>query len=187
MGIQNQPSTFDWLKLLGLFVLLCVVAFDIFAVRIRSRELARTVSEQKYEMDALRASCEKQIQEMKEQINQQRMSPQTNPVSVEEHKKATVRCSKCDGKGEIEIKKRCEHCGGSGKIKETHKVWKSGGVVYGSDGSWWNRRGREKISTTYSDCTHCLPGAFRGGGSKGYTIEKKVCPMCNGRGRVEAN
>ncbi len=171
MESQNQPSTFDWIKLLGVFVLSCVVAFDIFAVRIRSRELARTVSEQKYEMDELRASFEKQIQELKEQINQQRMSPKTNPAPV-------VRCSKCDGKGEIEIKKRCEHCGGSGKIRETHTRWKRGDYI---------RDGHYSTSSTYFDCPYCLPGPFRGGGSKGYTIEKKVCPMCNGRGRVGSN
>ena len=229
MDSRNQPSTFDWLKLLGLFVLLCFVSFDIFAVRVRNKALERTIDAQKYEMDEMRSSFakqiqtlndkvavrdgnkalertigeqkhemdkmrvsfEKQIKEVKNQIDQQKDQPEANrnpapaPSASPERKKATVRCSKCDGNGEIEEKKWCEYCGGSGKIKETHKVWKDGGTVYGANGSWWNRRGREKISTIYSDCTHCLPGGFRGGGSKGYRIEKRTCPKCNGKGRVE--
>ena len=91
-----------------------------------------------------------------------------------------VRCDRCGGKGEIQRKYTCDHCGGSGRIKETHVLNKNYG--YG-----WYSRNSEKLSTTYNDCPHCLPGAFKGGGSKGYSIVTEICPKCAGKGRVEKN
>ena len=89
-----------------------------------------------------------------------------------------VRCDRCGGKGEIQRKYTCDHCGGSGRIKETHVLNKNYG--YG-----WYSRNSEKLSTMYHDCPHCLPGAFKGGGSKGYSIVTEICPKCAGKGRVE--
>ena len=89
-----------------------------------------------------------------------------------------VRCDRCGGKGEVQRKYTCDYCGGSGRIKETHVLNKNYG--YG----WYGRNG-EKLFTQYNDCPHCLPGAFKGGGSKGYSIVTEICPKCAGKGRVE--
>lgn len=85
------------------------------------------------------------------------------------------KCGRCSGKGEIQKKVRCLKCGGSGRIKETTKRWVGGDYF---------RSGREKLSTSYSDCPFCLPGVMRGSGSKGYTIETETCPKCDGKGKI---
>ena len=149
------------------------------------------------ELDELRASFEKKMQEMREDLNEQRnrlkeeslsrrVVVQANrqefqkDVNESQPQKSTkkIKCRKCSGKGELEVKKRCEHCGGSGKIKEVRTRWVGGD---------WYRYGREKNSTIFHDCPHCLPGPMQGGGSKGYTIEKETCPKCDGKGVVESD
>ena len=91
-----------------------------------------------------------------------------------------VRCDRCGGKGEIQRKYTCDYCGGSGRLKETRVLNKNYGYGLYS-------RNSEKLSTMYNDCPHCLPGAFKGGGSKGYSIVTEICPKCAGKGRVEKN
>ena len=257
MSYQQQPSTLDFLKLIGLLVVIGVIAFDIFSVRNKNKMLWSSLETQKKEfesklkafedenaskekdhgrkmedaekriedakrkakdnqnelaeelkalkeshrkeMDEQRASFEKRIQEMKEDFGRQKeqwkegiksrsVIVQTDSIDMpkdddsSQKKKKLYKCSKCSGKGEIQVKKRCEHCGGSGKIQETHKRWVDRGI---DRGYYYGRGGKEKLSTVIQDCPHCLPGPMRGSGSKGYTIEKETCPKCKGMGKVE--
>ena len=260
MSYQQQPSTIDFLKLIGLLVVIGAIAFDIFSVRKKNKMLWSSLETQKAEfqsklkaledentsrekgherkmadsekriedakckskdnqselieeiktlkeehrkaMEEQKTSFEKCIQEMKEDFSRQKeqwkeeiisrrvlaQTDKTDSIDMQKRddssqkKKKSYRCSKCSGKGEIQVKKRCEHCGGSGKIQETHKRWVDRGNYYYNG---YYGRGKEKISTVFQDCPHCLPGAMRGSGSKGYTIEKEKCPKCNGKGMIE--
>ncbi len=132
------------------------------------------------ELDKLKESHRAEIAELKAAYEKRLAEIAIRKESSEEEgqrrePRRMVRCSRCSGKGEIQKKVRCVHCGGSGRIKETTKRW-VGGDYY--------RSSREKLSTTFSDCPYCLPGAMRGSGSKGYTIETETCPKCDGKGKV---
>ena len=149
------------------------------------------------ELEKLTASFESKIRDLNgnlEPPNAVAASPRQSRLSVADETDQTpresskardtersskmVRCDRCGGKGEIQRKYTCDYCGGSGRLKETHVLNKNYG--YG-----WYSRNSEKLSTMYHDCPHCLPGAFKGGGSKGYSIVTEICPKCAGKGRVE--
>ena len=237
MSYNQQPSALDFLKLIGLLVVIGGVAFDIFAVRSKNKMLWQSIETQKTEfesklktleeantfkekdhertmkekdqqiedtkrrgrdnqkelseeiatlkeahqkaMEEQKAAYEKRIQDMRADFNSRmdnmRRTSSPSPQRSVDTSPKLARCKNCSGKGSIQVKKRCERCGGSGKIKETHTCWKRGDYI---------RRGHESTTTTYVDCPACLPGAFRGGGSKGYTIETETCPKCGGQGKV---
>ena len=162
-------------------------------------EHRKELDEQRKQIEKQRASFEKKMQDMREDFEKQKerlqeelqmkkealaqrenaaknMEEKASDVNELKRKKKLYRCSKRSGKGEIQVKKRCEHCGGSGKMQETRTRWKT-------DGVWW--RDRQKNSTIFYDCPHCLPGSMKGSGSKGYTFEKEVCPKCHGEGKIE--
>ena len=179
MGNARQLSVdFDFigvLRLIGLLVVIGVVAFDIFAVRSKNKMLRQSIETQK-------AAYEKRIQDMQADFDSRMekygREPSPSPSlqqSVDDSPKL-ARCKNCSGKGTIQVKKRCQQCGGSGRIRETHTRWTHGDYI---------RDGHYSTSTTYVDCPSCLPGPFRGGGSKGYTIETETCPKCGGSGKVE--
>ena len=159
-------------------------------------------SEENYrkETEKLSASFESQIQALaarQDSISSRRQALQhvskdpVKDVSIsqlmddrrrDDTSKKVVRCDRCLGKGEIQRKMTCDHCGGSGRIKETYVLSKTRNLGYG-----WNYSNGQKLSTVYQDCPHCLPGAFKGGGSKGYTIMTITCPKCDGKGKMEQN
>ncbi len=174
------------LKLVGLLVLISVIAVDIFSVRNKNKVLRNRLETQKSEMmakiktleDSINSKTshhEKKLKDLEEQVR----NAENRAGKTENQPKKMVRCNKCSGKGEIQIKKRCTHCGGSGRIQESRTRRSH------RHGYYWGEH--EKISTIFMDCPHCMPGAMRGSGSKGYTIETKSCPMCNGRGNVEVD
>ena len=102
----------------------------------------------------------------------------TSAGSSTESQRRLVRCGRCMGRGEIKRKVTCKYCGGNGKERITTTRWVGGDSF---------RNGREKLVTTNMDCSHCLPGDFRGRGSKGYTLETLTCPLCEGKGRIPQN
>ena len=144
---------------------------------LREKEREMQLASQK-KIDELKASYETRIREMRDdfskRLNDMRTASQQRLNALQKQNtqdQNMVRCRRCAGQGSITEKVRCTYCGGSGKIKETTTRWKR----YGN---------HQKVSTTFTDCPHCLPGAMRGSGSKGYTIERKPCPNCNGAGLV---
>ena len=242
MGYKQQPSALDFLKVIGLLVVIGVVAFDIFAVRSKNKVLWQSIETQKTEfqlqkmelqsqikeleeanadrkkdykrkmeevnkqiqdakcrvkdnqteqaeeittlkeshqkaMEDQKAAYEKRIQDMQADFNsrmenmRRKPSPSPSPQRSVDTSPKLARCKNCSGKGTIQVKKRCQRCGGSGKIKETH--------IYNR-----NLRGSHGKNTRDVDCPSCLPGPFRGGGSKGFTIETETCPKCGGQGKV---
>ena len=150
-----------------------------------AEEIATLKDAHQKAMEEQKAAYEKRIQDMQadfdSRVENMRRKPSPSPQrSVEQRSVDTspkmARCRNCSGKGSIQVKKRCERCGGSGKIRETRTRWKRGDYI---------RSGHESTYTTYVDCPSCLPGAFRGGGSKGFTIETETCPKCGGQGKVK--
>lgn len=71
MSCQNQPSTLDFLKLIGLLVVIGVVAFDIFSVRSKNKALWKTIETQKTEMDRREKSLAEENQEQYSRLEQQ--------------------------------------------------------------------------------------------------------------------
>ena len=130
-------------------------------------------------MEEQRTSYEKRIQEMRDdfnkRLNDMRTATRPTPQQSFSRENKQIRCSRCSGLGQIQVKERCSTCGGSGRIQRN---------------SYGTRRGPSGISTSTStvqvDCPNCLPGSFKGSGSKGYRIERKTCPNCNGTGTVVA-
>ena len=147
------------------------------------REKARAMqADSRKALEEQKAAYEKRIQEMQEDFNSRINSMRNKTRNAVQASSAQPispkmeRCGRCSGRGEIQEKEKCATCGGSGKI---------GNVSLGT------RRGLNRTSTStstvYSDCPDCLPGTFRGSGSKGYTIQRKPCPRCNGTGAVPVN
>ena len=130
------------------------------------------------EVAELKASYENRIQEMKDdfdkRLNDTRFSARRMPQNYSQDSNM-VRCRGCAGKGFITEKRSCQHCGGSGKIRTTSEGLRKGG---------YNRSTRVSVSTVFADCPYCQPGAMKGGGSKGYTIERQTCPNCDGSGMM---
>ena len=128
-------------------------------------------------MEEQRKEYEKRIQEMKDdftkRLNDMRTAARPTPQHSSSRENKQIRCRSCSGIGQIQVKERCGTCGGSGRVQRN---------------SYGSRRGLTGTSTSTStvqvDCPDCLPGKFKGGGSKGYRIERKTCPKCNGRGMV---
>ena len=129
-------------------------------------------------MEEQKAAYEKRIQDMQADFNSRMNNMRRNASQLSssqpnvEISPKMVRCKNCSGKGAIQVKKRCQRCGGSGKIKEQHTYNR-------------NLRRSHGTNTRDVDCPSCLPGSFRGGGSKGYTIETETCPKCGGQGKVK--
>ena len=160
---------------------------------VEAYELKLQEAEGRYreEVEKLTASFESKMQDLHAKLegsapvaaSPRRNQPMEAAKAPDKEKPArTVRCDKCKGKGEIQRKYTCDHCGGSGRIKETYVLNKNNNYPYSYG---WYGRSSEKLSTVYTDCPHCLPGAFKGGGSKGYSIVTEMCPKCAGKGRVE--
>ena len=81
----------------------------------------------------------------------------------------------------IKVKERCATCNGHGRVdKVTGGEWVDERRLGGTYKTSY------RVKKAVADCPDCLPGAFKGGGSKGYTIESKQCPKCNGVGSVSA-
>ena len=155
----------------------------------------KTLKEMNSRMDAASAEHERKMAELNidhqrelERIKGTKVVRQMSPIATVQNKTSTdssaenqrpfVRCSRCMGKGEIKRKVTCKYCGGNGKERVTTRRWVDGDHF---------RSGREKVNTTTVDCSHCLPGDFRGRGSKGYVIETLTCPLCEGKGRIPQN
>ena len=147
------------------------------AAEAEAREKVRTMQmEQQAKIAELKESYEKRIREMRDEfndrLNRSRSVQKSTPRQVNDTPN-TVRCNKCGGGGMVTVKERCATCNGRGKIQQESRG---------------TRRGPYSTSTSISmvtvDCPDCLPGSFKGGGSKGYTIERKPCPKCNGTGEL---
>ena len=141
---------------------------------LREKEREMQLASQK-KIDELNASYETRIQEMRENFDKRMTDVRVHSqrrLNVEQTAQDhhMIRCRKCSGMGTITEKVRCQYCNGNGRVEKTAVRNK--------------RRGGTSVSTTLTDCPHCLPGPMRGSGSKGYTIEQKKCPNCNGAGMV---
>ena len=150
------------------------------------------ISAHQKELKEQKESYEQQIQKMitdfNEKISESRGKQGTAPVTVAKEESSTKkvqrerRCNRCSGHGSIKVKEKCATCKGHGRIEkdgpERHRCERR------LNGHWHSEWRKTVVRV---DCPDCLPGAFKGGGSKGYTIESKPCPNCGGDGKVPRN
>lgn len=133
------------------------------------------------ELKEQKESYEQQIQKMIADYNE-KMSESIVKQSPTKEVQRERRCNRCSGRGSVKVKEKCATCKGHGKIeKETGREWVCERRLGGT------HKDSLRIKKSMVDCPDCLPGAFKGGGSKGYTIGSKSCPNCGGDGRVPRN
>ena len=163
-----------------------------------NKKTAEVEVECREKMDSLRIAHQNKLKEQKEDYEQRiakmqedfnkrlndikvSAAPQTTNVRAVNNPEKKVRCNRCQGHGIIKVQERCKTCNGRGRIeKETGREWVDERRLGGA------YKTKLRIKKAVVDCPDCLPGAFKGGGSKGYTIESKQCPKCNGVGSVSA-
>ena len=212
MNAKSQSPVMDSLKLLALIVAIGLLLFDVFYVRRRSRALTSGYEYQLSEVRSKLEDSESRVKELAETSRNQNSAAEFAAVAKavkdarsahqkeladlkSAHQKeiadlksshqaelanlkaqferrlldmkktggrgrdggAMVRCGRCSGSGMVQMKVQCSRCGGKGKVKH---------------------------GLRYTDCPSCLPGGMKGGGSKGYNLEKRTCPTCKGKGKV---
>ena len=182
MNDSVKSSIVEWLKIAVMVVAVAVVVADILVVRSRNRSLQKIVVTYQTAMQELKAAFEKRIKGMQDDFNSRMAKLQKEPSKLSLSKQNVdnspkmIKCSRCSGKGTIQVKKRCGRCGGSGRIREVHTRWKEGDYI---------RNGHYSMNTIYIDCPSCLPSGLHGSGSKGYTLATEPCPNCRGSGMIE--
>ena len=163
-----------------------------------NKKTAEVEVECREKMDSLRIANQKKLKELRDDYEQRIAKMQedlnkcvnnikasnalrTANVRVSNDSKKKVCCNRCRGYGMIKVKERCATCNGHGRVdKVTGEEWVRELRLGGA------HKSKLRIKKAVVDCPDCLPGTFKGGGSKGYTIESKQCPKCNGVGSVSA-
>ena len=189
MSCQNQPSTLDFLKLIGLLVVIGVVAFDIFSVRSKNKALWKTIETQKTEMDRREKSLAEENQEQYSRLEQQLRDSEKRVTDAKEKARdrenelsEEIRGLKDSHRKELDelkaaYEKKFE------KMKEDFnrqkenaraevKSWRT--VVQSTTQDSQDDLQRQKKVKTCNKCS-----------GKGVIRVKKRCMHCNGSGRIK--
>lgn len=190
MSYQNQPSTLDFLKLIGLLVVIGVVAFDIFSVRSKNKVLWKTIETQKTEMDRREKSLE-------EERNQERYSKLEQQLKDSEKRVADAKEKAHERENELseEIRElQDSHRKELDELKATYEkkieemkenfnrqkesiraeLKPQSTVVQTKTQDRQNELQRQKKVQTCNKCS-----------GKGAIKVKKRCKHCNGSGRIK--
>ena len=182
MSGSSRSGIIEWMKLVSMVVAVAVVVMDVLVVRSRNKSLQNIVVTYRTAMHEQKVAFEKRIKDMQDDFNsrmdnlQKELSRRSSSEQNIGNSPKMIRCSKCSGKGTIQVKVRCGRCGGSGRIRESYSRWKEGDYI---------RSGHYSTNTRYIDCPSCLPNGLQGSGSKGYTLATETCQNCHGSGKVE--
>ena len=96
-------------------------------------------------------------------------------VSLAGQDEYQAKCKRCGGKGTVSVKETCKKCGGRGYYKR-ERVTKYRSTFAGTNVRRFNDGQAGTVPFSCDECSR-----------KGYILDRKVCPACNGMKTVSAS